>query len=376
MGKKGGGGLYENWLKHFTINVMTQSFHAFFLMFVMKMLSEISAIEAANAVKLTANDGLLSIMSIIGMMAIIKFEKLFKELFGLNDSLSGNLSKAGTSMLLGLSQGNKLKNELVQPFQKSKTSRNRVNALGKDLGLTKDGTNAKGRIGQYIKHGGSAAAGAGSTTASASSPLSDKTQSLYEKMKEAKQNGNLDLYKDYRDHAATQMKYERAGATQTVSGGGGQAGGTPQKTRADKIAEYNDAVLESRKDNRKKWMQTAGTLASLAMAAGATDQTHELLTAANAINDPINSITNRHIDHGENLTARNSTGDTSRYTERTLSQAIKDGFRDATKDMRNDNGKINPIKLTVEAGKTYATASYKTTSNVLRASKVDSIDDI
>jgi hypothetical protein len=44
--------------------------------------------------------------------------------------------------------------------------------------------------------------------------------------------------------------------------------------------------------------------------------------------------------------------------------------------MRNDNGKINPVKLTIEAGKSYVTTPYKAAGGALRASKVDSVDDI
>jgi hypothetical protein len=68
-------GLYEKWLKHFTINIMTQSFHAFLLMFVMNMLGVINRMQVADRNALNSNDSLLSIMSIVGMMAIIKFEK-------------------------------------------------------------------------------------------------------------------------------------------------------------------------------------------------------------------------------------------------------------------------------------------------------------
>lgn len=384
MGKKGGG-LYEKWLKHFTINVMTQSFHAFFLMFVMKMLSEIGKLEAASATELNGNDGILAIMSIVGMMAIIKFEKLFKQLFGLEDSLSGDLKGAGAKMFMGLKSANDLQSEIRKPFQKSSESRKRMNKLGQNIGLNKNGNgNGAGRLGQYVKTVGSTGGAAG---ASASSPLSDKTQNLYDKMKEAKASGNMDLYKDYRDHAATQMRNEKAAAASAGNvgagniGGGnysstvGGHGGPGQMTDSQKVAEYNDAVLENRKNNRKKWLQTAGTLASLSMGLGATDQISEAVTVANMINDPINAASNRFVDHGENITANRSTAD-ARYEERTLSAAIKEGFRDATKNMRNDNGSLNPVKITVEGAKSYVTTPYTTVRNTAKASKVDNVDNI
>lgn len=374
MGKDKKGGLYESWLKNFTINVMTQSFHAFFLMFVMKMLSELSKLEAQSAVTLTNNDGLLSIMSIVGMMAIIKFEKLIKGLFGMKDGLSGDLKGAGMKMFMGLKAAGDLGREIKQPFQKSSESRKRMTALGKDIGINKSD------IGRYAKPGTRTASGvaSGLSGKAQTSPLSEKTQDLYNKMKDAKKEGNMDLYKDYRDHAATQMKYEKAASTANVRAANASANsGSSEKTRAQKLEEYNDAVLENRKNSRKKWAHTAGTLASLSIGFGAVDETAEAVQVANIINNPINNASSRYIDHGENITARKSTGDSDRYNERAIGTAIKEGFEKATTNMRNSDGKLNPIKISVETAKTYSPISTaKAVTKVAKASKVDSIDDI
>ncbi|MDD2375856.1 MAG: hypothetical protein PHD15_01195 [Clostridia bacterium] len=384
-----GKGLYENWLKNFTINIMTQSFHAFLLMFILKMLSEVNSVTTQTATHLETNDGILAVLSIVGMMGIIKFEKLIKQLFGIGESLSGSLQASGMEAFQGFKAASKLSGEITQPFKKSRESRKTMNKLGTNLGLTPNGENGTGTLGKYIKGignvagaGGGAGAGAGGGPGggpTTRAPLSNRTQELYDKMKDAKQNGDMDLYRAHRDHAVTQMKSEKIGAGGGPGGGaqtsGNNTGGTPKMTSQQQVEQYNDSVLENRQDSRKKWLNSAGTLAALSMGLGATDTTANALTIGNILNDPINAAGNRYIEHGENITANKSTGD-SRYDEKTVSNAIKDGFTRATSNMRNGDGKLNPVKITVAAATSYVATPYNAARGVLKSSKVDNVDNI
>jgi len=365
-------GLYEKWLKHFTLNIMTQSFHAFLLMFVINMLGVINKLQVADDKVLNTNDSILAILSIVGMMAIIKFEKLFKELFGLQDSLAGSAKASGAQMFAGIKSAAKFGDEIKKPFTNNATAKRNMTNLGKGMGLSED------KIGHYIKNTSSAAGTAGTTgTVGATNarpttpPLSEKTQELYNKMKNAKKNGDMDSYKDYRDHAATQMKYERATAAGGTGGGGtGTASKTPTKE------EYNDSVYEHRKSQRKVLAQSAINLASVTMGMGGTDTMAEAITAANLINNPLNAAANRYIDHGENIVARKSTGDSTKFNERTISEAIKHGFEKTVGSQRNASGPTNPIKLTVKAAVSYATVPFKSVNTAVRHSKVDNVDDV
>lgn len=381
-------GLYENWLKHFTINIMTQSFHAFILMFVINMLGVINKMEyEARFDLLNPNDSILSIMSIVGMMAIIKFEKLFKDLFGMKDSMAGSLKASGAQMIAGMKSAQTFGGEIKKPFTNLSSSRRKMTSLGNEV--RKSNPKIDFENGHYIKTTGGAGSGAAGAT-SERSPLSDKTQDLYNKMKDAKKNGDMDAYKDYRDHAVTQMKYEKAvagagaGGGAGIGGGGGYGagGGTGGRSESDvenkkkQIQEYNDSVLDYRKSKRKVLAQSAVNLASLTMGMGGTDTMGDAVIAANIINNPMNAAANRHIDHGENIVARKSTGDSDRYTERTIGEAIKRGFDRASAGSRNENGKINPVKLTVQNAVSYAAVPFKAVGTATRHSKVDNIDDV
>jgi len=383
-------GLYDKWLKHFTLNIMTQSFHAFLLMFIMKMLSEVNDAALQTATQLKSNDGILAILSIVGMMAIIKFEKLIKQLFGIEDSLSGNLHASGVEAFQGFKSAGTLSREITQPFQKSRESRKTMNRLGTNLGLTRDttnpdGTKKSGTLGKYIK--GAAGGGAGAAgEPSQRAPLSSQTQEIYDKMKDAKKNGDMDLYRAHRDHAVTQMKSEKAGANNTgggtgsnTSGGTGSntsGGSTPKMTREQQVQEYNDSVLKNRENSKKKWLNSAGTLASLSMGLGATDTMASAIIVADTINDPINAASNRYVEHGENIVAGKSTGDTNRYDERTMTKAIKDGFAGMTANSRNSDGKLNIPKMTLNAAVSFVAAPASLTHSVLKSSKVDNVDNI
>ncbi|MEG1990102.1 MAG: hypothetical protein RR144_03800 [Clostridia bacterium] len=382
MGKKGGG-LYENWLKHFTINVMTQSFHAFFLMFVMKMLQIISLQIDASATSLTASDGILSIMSIVGMMAIIKFEKLFKQLFGMGDSISGDLKGAGAKMIMGMNAAKSLSGEIGKPISEMNKSNKSRKVAGKVAGV------ADNKIGSGFKEG------IRLDTNRKTNYSSDKAEDLFNAAKTAKSNGDMDKYKELRQQAADQMKYDRDGITYTSQATNNQGTtGTPvtnssstfedlkeknrRKQQQKKEEAYNDAETDFLKNRRKAVWKTAGTLTSLTLGMGSTDELSDALRVADVINNPINAASSSVIDHSENKSAFKDTGN-EKYFERTIGTAIKEGLRDGTKNMRNDNGKLNPVKITVEGAKNYITAPYKIVSGASKASRpanVNNVDDL
>jgi len=370
-------GLYENWLKNFTLNVMIQSFHAFFLLFIMQMLSAVNYTEIQDSSKLKSGDGLLAIMSIVGMMALIKFEKLIKDLFGIKDSMAGSAKASGIQAFAGLKAAGNFANEVKKPIVNySKSKRNMTN-LGRDLQLSDK------KMGHYIKPTDGVTDTPGATGGKPiTPPLSTKTQDLYEKMKTAKKDGDMGSYNDYRDRAVNQMKSEKLSAIRAAGGTGGAGsstgGGAGSSTGGltGKEQEYNQSVYDHRRNARKALAHSAINMAAMTMGMGATDTWSEAVKAADVINNPMISVTNRYIDHGENIVAGKSTGDTSRFNERTISEAIKQGFEHATVNARNDNGKINPVKLTVQAAVSYGTLPFKAVKNTVKASKVDNVDNL
>lgn len=89
VGKQGN--LFNNWFKNFTLTVMMQSFHAMVLVVILKILSSVEA----NSVR-------ESLIAIIMTTGLVKFEKMFKKLFGIDDGMMGDLKGAAMKSIAAI----------------------------------------------------------------------------------------------------------------------------------------------------------------------------------------------------------------------------------------------------------------------------------
>jgi hypothetical protein len=342
LGNKGGG-LYSKWFKNFTLTVFIQTFHAFFLMFVMQFLSGINATRADNA--LGANDGILGMMAIVGMMAIIKFEKLFKQLFGIEDSMAGDMKGAGAKMFMGMQAAKGLYDTTAAPFKKQSEAKRKINTLGNRLGLTDE------QKGKYAKMSSGT-----STAGSTNDPSNTGTGN-------GGSNQNSRQATEMYNNASTGNANSSEGQSNSRSSNNSAADQAiiddrnerVREKRQKLIEEYNDAVRDSRMAGRDRWLNAAGTIASMSMGLGATDEWHEAAKVADLINKPVSAATTRMAEKQENRDAYTATGD-PRYNEKSMKEAIKDGFKNITIEnivdkSRNADGKVSPLKLTIEAAK-------------------------
>lgn len=76
--------ILSTWVKEFTITVFIQSLHALFLAVILKILSEVYSLTAMT-------DSLQGIIAIILTTALVKFEKVFKGLFGIRTGMMGEI---------------------------------------------------------------------------------------------------------------------------------------------------------------------------------------------------------------------------------------------------------------------------------------------
>ena len=89
-GKKGG--IFEEWFRNISVLIFLQSFHAIFLAFVCELIHGVSVQEVQGDFTdfLTGTDygtdGVLAILTIVSMTALIKMEKMIKEIFGIKGS--------------------------------------------------------------------------------------------------------------------------------------------------------------------------------------------------------------------------------------------------------------------------------------------------
>jgi len=113
VGKKSG--ILDEWLKNMTSLIFMQTFHAIFLAFIVELIGNIQSYSTSYdpassktlMEKFGANDTKIALIIMVAMLALLKMEKMIKDLFGLKDSkygkglqdsLSGGVGKIAGAM--------------------------------------------------------------------------------------------------------------------------------------------------------------------------------------------------------------------------------------------------------------------------------------
>jgi len=84
--------IFSNWLKNFSTTVFMQTIHSAYMVVSLQILAEVY-----NGVEFNGMQN--SIVTIVLTTGLVKLEKLIKALFGIGDSLAGDLKDGGKSML-------------------------------------------------------------------------------------------------------------------------------------------------------------------------------------------------------------------------------------------------------------------------------------
>lgn len=114
---KGSSNILNNWFKEFTAAVFMQSFHAVMLVVILNMIAAI----VGNSQNGSMDSALVGVICIALSSGLIRFEKFYKQIFGLQDGVVGGLKSSAGKVMLGLNaaktgvkaiadNGSKLKN--------------------------------------------------------------------------------------------------------------------------------------------------------------------------------------------------------------------------------------------------------------------------
>jgi hypothetical protein len=302
------------------------------------------------------------------MMAIIKFEKLFKSLFGIGDSMIGDLKTSGAKLFMGMNAAKGLYDTTAAPFKKHAEAKRRVDKYGGMLGLTTDKQKegyARSKSNKSTSEGDQP--NQGSTNNGVDPRFTSQAQEMVNNAMNNSGNGNSNggntssgggsgnKYSSEMERAIIEDRQERV------------------KERKQKlIDEYNDAQRDMRASKRDRWLNAAGGLASMSIGLGAADEWHESAKIAELISKPISSANTRMVEKQENMDAHEATKNEkgwSKYQEKSFSEAIKDGIKGITIEnivdkSRDSDGKVIPVKLAIE----YAKLPYTNSKNALRSS--------
>lgn len=317
-------GILMAWLQNFTMMVFTQSFHAIIMLFTLKLMSEVSK-QVANQGVASNITGLLAMISIGGAMAIIKFEKLLKEIFGFGTSkIMGGLGDNFSSSLMAAGSALGLAKRTAEPFKEYADAKKAINtkkfALNDKLRDKAGGevysTDRKNR-GELTEAGRKYFNELGNTTINVTeeAPKVEGGNSQGSPVISA-QGGNISVG----DAGSVSLGSANAGPIQTPgnlndlikalnantnainnNGVGAEAGSlTPDQAILKERDEINkmeaDFATNKKAMFAKMATRTASTAAAAGVALGSTDGIKDIATVTNLIDAPLDKVSDRVVN--------------------------------------------------------------------------------
>lgn len=278
-------GVLKNWFQNMVAIIFNQSFQAIFLCVTTILIGEIA--------KGTNRDIVVGLVSVIGLNAIMKFDKLFKELLGIKDSkVMGGLNENAMRSFAAIKSGMALAKRSAEPFKKRGEAQRRYNAAARkkakilnnlsELGSgssngivgAADGTNTStNNINNNISGGNSGGAlGKGTASESAMISAMEKLSRSLDNNTAAKSLGESDKIADKRKKLNEEL--------------------------ADVEAEMAKAKADQRAESLRAFTRFGTTLGSVGFGVGATDNFGDAVSVGNLVDMPMDRITDRSVDRG------------------------------------------------------------------------------
>ena len=333
-----GGGIFQEWFKNLTILIFTQSFHAIFMVFILKIISTIS-IEQVESAAFSAEDGMLGLISIGAIWSLTKFEDLIKGIFGIKDSkFLGGIGKNFSHSMASLGSAASMAKRTIQPFQdmkkmqkenslrRVKISQLRDNIADNDEQMKNmQEEDRKKNAGVNVKDGDNAnlsASNIDGTVSYGSSQSSDENLdggSL-----------NVDNLTVSAQNVVDGIRISNLDGNITANNANGAGGGPMNMEQFGRMLNFQslhekntknksmleELELEDKKGQadytatrRKAFARLGSTLAATAVGMGAADNIGDAAIVANAIDMPLDYISDKKIDSKTYKTAARKLND-------------------------------------------------------------------
>ena len=310
-------GVLKNWFQNMVAIIFSQSFQAVFL-----CVSTIIIGEISNQSGEVNTDLIEGIIAVVSLNAIMKFDKLFKELLGIKDSkIMGGFNENAMKSFAAIKSGMSLAKRSAEPFKKRKDAKLRYNAAAKrrekavknltELGEKDSPTSTTASAGaqQLGTSGGVGVAGPANNTQIIAA-MNNLSRAL-EKNTSAKETNNKQKLTD-----------EIAAAEADMA-----------KARADQRAE-----------SLRAFTRFGTTLGSVGFGWGATGNLEGAVTAGNIVDVPLDAMTDKAVNRGVyGNTSRKFEGKIDEFTNRYISSGLsEDAARQAAeKAISNIQSQLN-----------------------------------
>lgn len=282
-------GVLKNWFQNMVAIIFNQSFQAIFLCVTTILLGEIA--KGKN------RDIVVGLVSVIGLNAIMKFDKLFKELLGIKDSkVMGGLNENAMRSFAAIKSGMSLAKRSAEPFKKRGEAQRRYNAAARkkakilnnlsELGTGSSNSNGIGGVSSGTNlstnninnnnniSGGNSGGAFGKGTASESAMISamEKLSRSLDNNTAAKSLGESDKIADKRKKLKDELE--------------------------DVETEMAKAKADQRAESLRAFTRFGTTLGSVGFGVGATDNFGDAVSVGNLVDMPMDRISDRTVDRG------------------------------------------------------------------------------
>ena len=275
-------GVLKNWFQNMIAIIFNQSFQAIFMCISVLIIGKFSGNDDSS-------DIIIALISVVTLNAIMKFDKLFKEILGIKDSkIMGGFNESAMRSFAAIKSGMALAKRSAEPFANRAEARRRYNVAAKkrekalkslsELGSgAKTNSSSSGIVNNF--NGGSA-----------SNTLSNGTNSVNANEIGGASGGNLQMIEAMNNlsraldkNTSSKEEEKREKLTADLA----EAEGEMAKARADQKAE-----------SLKAFTRFGTTLGSLGFGMGATDNLGDAVSVGNLVDMPMDKMTDRAVNRG------------------------------------------------------------------------------
>lgn len=300
-------GVLKSWFQNMVAMIFNQSFQAIFMCVTLIIIGKIGEVNTG-----TNADMIEGIIAVVAVNAIMKFDKLFKELLGIKDSkIMGGFNENAMRSFAAIRSGMDLARRSTEPFKKRGEAKLRYNAAAKKREKAIKNLSELNR--------GSNPASPGGPTLSSPHTTINNTNNENEN---GNGNGSLGSATDNAQMIAAMNNLSRALDANTSS-----KDEDKRKKLQDEIDEANAEMVKARADQRAESLRAftrfGTTVGALGFGVGATDNFGDALSVGNLVDIPMDAVTDRAVDRGVyGNTARKITAKRGELVERYQRQGL------------------------------------------------------
>lgn len=282
-------GIFKNWFQNMFALIFNQSFQAIFLCVVIILMGKVDNLKGGNM------DLIEALIAVISLNAIMKFDKLFKELLGFKDSrIMGGLNENVMRSFAAIKSGMSLAQRSIEPFKKRGEAQRRYNSAARkkakilnnlsELGNGNSNGNSDGVNVNNTNNNNNNNTTSTNTNSSRNLDSSDRNSetaiiSAMERLSRALENNTATKGRDDNDKIAEKRKKLNE-ELESVE------------------AEMAKAKADKRAESLRAFTRFGTTIGSLGFGIGATDNFGDAVSVGNLVDMPMDRLTDREVDRG------------------------------------------------------------------------------